>query len=68
MARLTHEEFRVWYQRNKIEPETAAYLQRIRSSEHDRKVRCGASNVSGHYSSRRKGFLHPTWMLSSAAR
>lgn len=32
MARLTDEEFRAWCQRNGIEPQTAAYLQRIRSS------------------------------------
>lgn len=48
---LTDEEFRAWCQRNKIEPETITYIQRIRSSEPERKVRGGASNVSGRYPS-----------------
>ncbi len=56
MARLTDEEFRAWCQRNKIEPETVASLQRIRSSEPERKVRGGASNVSGRYPSQKMGF------------
>ena len=43
MARLTDEEFRAWCQLNKIEPETITYIQRIRSSEPERKVRGGAS-------------------------
>ena len=49
MARLTDEEFRAWCQRNKIEPETAAYIQRNRPPEPLRKVRGRASNVSGRY-------------------
>ena len=53
---LTDEEFRAWCQRNKIEPETITYLQRIRSSEPERKVRGGASNVSGRYPSQKMGF------------
>jgi putative transposase len=56
MARLTDEEFRAWCQRNKVEPETASYIQRIRTSEPERKVRGGASNVSGRYPSRKMGF------------
>jgi putative transposase len=56
MARLTDEEFRAWCQRNQIEPETEAYIQRIRSSEPARKVRSGASNVSGRYPSVKMGF------------
>ncbi len=56
MARLTDEEFRAWCQRNAIEPATEAYLQRIRSSEPVRKVRSGASNVSGRYPSVKMGF------------
>jgi putative transposase len=53
MARLTDEEFRAWCQRNKIEPETAAYLQRIRTAEPERKVRGRKSNVSGRYPSKK---------------
>src|SRR6266702_4865890 len=53
---LTDEEFRAWCQRNKIEPETITYIQRIRSSEPERKVRGGASNVSGSYTSQKMGF------------
>jgi hypothetical protein len=34
---LTDEEFRAWCQRNKIEPGTITYIQRIRSSEPERK-------------------------------
>lgn len=56
MARLTDEEFRAWCLRNKIEPETASYIQRIGSSEPERKVRSGASNVSRRYPSRKMGF------------
>ncbi len=54
--KLTDEEFRAWCQRNKIEPETAAYIQRIRSSDPERKVRGRASNVSGRYPSQKMGF------------
>ena len=53
---LTDEEFRAWCQRNKIEPETITSIQRIRSSEPERKVRGGASNVSGRYPSQKMGF------------
>lgn len=56
MARLTAEEFRAWCQHNKIEPETAAYIERIRSSDPVRKVRSGASNVSGRFPSQKMGF------------
>jgi putative transposase len=57
MARLTDEEFRAWCQRNKVEPETAAYLQRIRTAtKPERKVRGGKSNVSGRYPSQKMGF------------
>ncbi len=56
MARLTDEEFRAWCQRNKIEPETAAYIQRIRTAEPERKVRGRRSNVSGRYPSQKMGF------------
>ncbi len=57
MARLTDEEFRAWCQRNQIEPETAAYLQRIRAlTKPERKVRGGKSNVSGRYPSQKMGF------------
>jgi putative transposase len=56
MARLTDEEFRAWCQRNAISPETETYIQRIRSSQPVRKVRSGASNVSGRYPSVKMGF------------
>lgn len=56
MARLTDEKFRAWCQRNQIEPSTEAYLQRIRGSSLARKVRSGASNVSGRYPSVKMGF------------
>jgi putative transposase len=56
MGRLTDEEFRAWCQRNQIEPSTEAYLQRIRGSSPARKVRSGASNVSGRYPSVKMGF------------
>jgi len=57
MARFTDEEFRAWCQRNKIEPETAAYIQRIRTAEQsERKVRSRRSNVSGRYPSQKMGF------------
>jgi putative transposase len=56
MARLTDEEFRAWCQRNKIEPETAAYIQDIRTAEPERKVRGRKSNVSGRYPSQKMGF------------
>src|SRR3982751_6433925 len=55
MARLTDEEFRVWSQSNKIEPQTEAYLQRIRASSPERKVRSRASNVSGRFPSTKMG-------------
>lgn len=53
---LTDEEFRAWCQHNKIEPATEAAIQRIRSSQPSRKVRSGASNVSGRYPSVKMGF------------
>src|SRR5437868_4876 len=53
---LTDEEFRAWCQRNQIEPATEASIQRIRSSQPARKVRSGASNVSGRYPSVKMGF------------
>ena len=56
MARLTDEEFRAWCQRNQIAPTTEAYIQRIRESSPARKVRSGASNVSGRYPSVKMGF------------
>src|SRR6266550_9462050 len=56
MARLTDEEFRAWCQSNKIEPQTEAYIQRIRESEPSRKVQSRASNVSGRYPSVKMGF------------
>ncbi len=56
MARLTDEEFRAWCQRNQLSLETAAYIQRIRESSPARKVRSGASNVSGRYPSVKMGF------------
>src|SRR5712691_2936115 len=56
MARLTDEELRAWCQRNKIEPETATYIQRIRTTEPERKVRGRRSNVSGWYPSQKMGF------------
>jgi len=55
MARLTDEEFRVWCQRNNIEPQTAAYIQRIREASPERKVHSRASNVSGRYPSMKMG-------------
>src|SRR6266581_6622403 len=56
MARLTDEEFRVWCSRLKIEPQTEAYIQRIRESEPERKVQSRASNLSGRYPSVKMGF------------
>ena len=53
---LTDEEIRSRWQRNQIEPETITYIQRVRSSEPERKVRGGASNVSGRYPSQKMGF------------
>src|SRR5438046_2814255 len=55
MARLTDEEFRAWCQRNNIEPRTETYIQRIRESEPERRVRSRASNVSGRYPSVKMG-------------
>jgi putative transposase len=52
---LLDEAFRAWCQRNEIGPSTEAYLQRIRSSQPVRKVRGGASNVSGRYPSVKMG-------------
>ena len=48
---LTSEEFSVWCQRNKMSPEAEAAIQRIRTSPPSRRVRGGASNVSGRYPS-----------------
>jgi len=56
MTRLTDEEFHTWCQRNKIEPETAPYIQRLRTTPPERKVRGRASNVSGRYPSQKMGF------------
>jgi len=56
MARLTDEEFHAWCSRLKIEPETEAYIQRIRESEPERKVQSRASNLSGRYPSVKMGF------------
>src|SRR5258707_12707059 len=53
---LTDEEFRAWCQHNQIGMETQATIQRIRSSEPARRVRGGASNVSGRYPSVKMGF------------
>jgi hypothetical protein len=58
MARLTDEEFRAWCQSNKIEPQTEAYIQRVRESEPSRKVQSRASNVSGRYPSVKMGSRH----------
>src|SRR5205809_1349066 len=55
MARLTDEQFRAWCQRNNIEPRTETYIQRIRESEPERRVRGRASNVSGRYPSVKMG-------------
>ena len=55
MARLTDEEFRAWCQHNKIEPQTEAYIQLIRTSEPERRVHSRASNVSGRYPSVKMG-------------
>jgi putative transposase len=56
MARLTDEEFHAWCQRNKIEPETATSIQRLRTAFPERKVRGRASNVTGRYPSKKMGF------------
>ena len=55
MAMLTDEEFRAWCQRNNIGQETEAYIQRLRQSEPERRVRSRASNVSGRYPSVKMG-------------
>src|SRR5258708_24255268 len=52
---LTDEEFHAWVRRNQIDPSTEAVLSRIRSSEPARRVRGGASNVSGRYPSVKMG-------------
>src|SRR6266496_6086143 len=52
---LTDEEFRVWVQRNKIDPTAESALARIRSSPPSRRVRGRASNVSGRYPSVKMG-------------
>jgi putative transposase len=52
---LTEEEFRAWGSRNQVEPETNAYIERIRSSQPVRRVRNRASNVSGRYPSVKMG-------------
>jgi hypothetical protein len=49
MARLSDEEFRARWQRNNIAPRTEAYIQRLRESDPERRVRSRASNVSGRY-------------------
>lgn len=54
-AMLTDEAFRAWCQHNQIAPETATYIQRIRSSQPVRKVRSGVSNVTGRYPSVKMG-------------
>ncbi len=56
MARLTDEEFRAWCSRLKIEPQTEAYIQRIREASPERKVQSLASNLSGRYPSLKMGF------------
>src|SRR5262245_62246657 len=48
---LTDEAFRAWCRHNQIAPETATYMQRIRSSPPIRKVRSSVSNVTGRYPS-----------------
>jgi putative transposase len=55
MARLSGEEFRSWCQRNNIDSRTQAYVQRLRESEPERRVRSRASNVSGRYPSVKMG-------------
>jgi putative transposase len=55
MARLSDEEFYAWCQRNNIAPRTEAYIQRLRESEPERRVRSRASNVSGRYPSVKMG-------------
>jgi putative transposase len=52
---LTDEEFRAWCQLNQIRSETQAAIQRIRSSQPARRIRGGASNVSGRYPSVKMG-------------
>src|SRR5258708_6957634 len=47
MARLSDEEFRAWCQRNNIPSRTEAYIQRLRESDPERRVRSRASNVRG---------------------
>ena len=42
MARLTDEEYRAWCQRNDIAPRTEAYIQRLRQSEPELRVRTSA--------------------------
>src|SRR5260221_7447229 len=55
MARLSDEEFRAWCQRNNIPSRTEAYIQRLRESDPERRVRSRASNVSGRYPSVKMG-------------
>jgi putative transposase len=52
---LTDDTFHLWCLRNRITPETEAYIERIRSSQPVRKVRNRASNVSGRYPSVKMG-------------
>lgn len=52
---LTTEEFRAWCQRLQISKETEAIIAKIRESPPVRKVRGGASNVTGRYPSPKMG-------------
>ncbi len=55
MPRLSDEEFDAWCQRNQLAPETAAYLQRLRTSLPARRTHSRASNMSGRYPSIKMG-------------
>jgi putative transposase len=56
MPRLSDEEFDAWCQRNQLAPETAAYIQRLRTDLPARRTHSRASNMSGRYPSVKMGW------------
>jgi putative transposase len=56
MPRLSDEEFDAWCQHNQLAPETAAYIQRLRTDLPARRTHSHASNMSGRYPSVKMGW------------
>jgi putative transposase len=56
MPRLSDEEFDAWCRRNHLAPETAAYIQRLRTDLPARRTHSHASNLSGRYPSVKMGW------------